>query len=206
MKNTDSPVPIGKDETSEQKLQNVHNDKKKEKNDKKKKKFNSWPLKALAISFVLSFAVNTASELVLTGAQLWLAIVLTLVILAVGAIFDIVGTASTSSDIQPFLAMASRKVKGAKTAVKLSKNSNIVSSVCCDIIGDVCGVVSGVCAATIASSVVSSASFIVNVLIYALIATATITLKAAGKSYAVKNANDITFFFAKILSIFVKEG
>ena len=87
----------------------------------KKKKFNTWPLKAMLITFGLSFVVNAGSELVLEGAQLWLAILLTAVIVAIGVLFDIVATASTSCDVQPFLAMASRKVKGAKMAVKIAK-------------------------------------------------------------------------------------
>ncbi|MGN1066234.1 MAG: hypothetical protein ACI4QH_00335 [Candidatus Fimimonas sp.] len=179
------------------------------KNDaKKKKKRNLWPLKAMLISFGLSFLVNVGSELVLNGAQLWLASVLTVAILALGVFFDMIGTAATSCDVQPFLAMASRKVKGAKTAVRLSKNSDVVSSVCCDIVGDICGIVSGVCAAAIATKLIAgnSADFWITVAIYALISTATISLKALGKGVAVNKANGIVFNVAKILSIFTKDG
>ncbi len=172
---------------------------------KKKKKRNLWPLKAFAITFLLSAAVNAASELVLEDSQVWLASILTLAIVAMGVFFDMIGTAATSCDIQPFLSMASRKVKGAKTAVRLAKNSDVVSSVCNDIIGDICGVVSGVCAATIAASLLGG-NFWITVLIYAAISTLTITAKAVGKGYAVNNANKIVFNTAKILSIFSKEG
>lgn len=179
--------------------------------DRKKKKRNVWPIKALIISFVLSFAVNAGSELVLEDAEWWLAALLTLVILAIGVSFDVIGTATTSCDVEPFLAMASRKVKGAKTAVKLAKNRDIVSSVCCDIVGDVCGIVSGVCAAAIVVRVTGFVeggvwSFLLSVLIYAVISTATITLKAACKKLAVNNAIGIVFGVAKVLSIFSKEG
>lgn len=179
------------------------------KNDaKKKKKRNLWPLKAMLISFGLAFLVNVGSELVLNGAQLWLASVLTVAILALGVFFDMIGTAATSCDVQPFFAMASRKVKGAKTAVKLSKNSDVVSSVCCDIVGDICGIVSGVCAAAIATKLIAgnNADFWITVAIYALISTATISLKALGKGIAVNKANGIVFNVAKILSIFTKDG
>jgi len=177
------------------------------KKDKKKKKRNLWPLKAMIITLILSFAVNAASELVLNDSQMWLAIVLTCIILALGVLFDMIGTSATSCDVEPFLSMASRKVKGAKTAVKLSKKSDIVSSVCCDIVGDICGIVSGVCAATIATYFLGNpSSFIIKVAIYAVISTATITLKAAGKGYAVNNANKIIFSVAKVLSIFNKNG
>lgn len=181
---------------------------KKDKTDgKKKKKRNWWPLKAFVLSLTLSFAVNAGSELVLEDAQLWLAIVLTLVILAFGVGFDMIGTSATSCEVGPFLAMASRKVKGAKTAVKLAKNCDVVSSVCCDVVGDICGVVSGVCAATIAVTVTqANNNFWISVLIYALISTATISLKALGKGVAVNKANTILFGVAKVLSVFSKDG
>lgn len=178
------------------------------KNDgKKKKKRNLWPLKAVIISFLLAFAVNAGSELVLEDAQLWLAVVLTLVILALGVLFDMIGTAATSCDVQPFLAMASRKVKGAKTAVKLAKNSDVVSSVCCDIVGDICGIVSGVCAATIAGKVIlgNGADFWFSVLIYAVISMATISLKALGKGVAISKSNGIVFGVARLLSVFSRD-
>lgn len=174
--------------------------------DKKKKKRNTWPLKALILSLGVSFVVNAASELVLEGAQLWLAILLTCIILLVGVIFDMVGTATTSCDIQPFLAMASRKVKGGKTAVKLAKTADVVSSICNDVVGDICGIVSGVCAAAIAISIMNPTNFFINVLVSTLISTATITLKAVGKGYAVNYANKIVFAAARMLSIFNKEG
>ncbi len=217
MKNSD-PVPLREEnESDEVSSKNVvETDKKKEKqcDKKKKKQRNLWPIKAMIITLFLSFAVNAGSELVLTGAQWWLASLLTLIILVLGVTFDMIGTASTSCDVEPFLAMASRKVKGAKTAVKLSKNSHIVSSVCCDIVGDICGIVSGVCAAAIFMSLANGfsdnlneiANFFVKVGISAIVSTATITLKAVGKNFAVINGNNIIFGVAKFLSVFHKEG
>lgn len=216
MKNNDT-VPLsesGKVEEKEQ-LQVVETagdsvktkDAIKKEKDKKKKKKNLWPLKALIITLFLSAAVNAASELVLTDAELWLSVLLTCIILAIGVLFDMIGTASTACDVEPFLSMASRKVKGAKTAVKLAKKSDIVSSVCCDIIGDICGIVSGVCAATIALYFVgNSASFVIKVAIYAVISTATISLKALGKGFAVNKSNKIIYAVAKVLSVFNKNG
>ena len=184
--------------------------KEKERDGKKKKKRNLWPLKVLLISLVLAFVVNAGSELVLQDTQLWVAGILTLVILAFGVFFDMIGTAATSCDVQPFLSMASRKVKGAKIAMKLAKNCDVVSSVCCDVVGDICGVVSGVCAATIAIEVTemveqASLDFWIRVIIYAVISTATITLKAVGKRVGVNKANGIVYGVAKVLSIFSRE-
>ena len=174
--------------------------------EKRKKKRNLWPLKALLISFVLAAVVNVGSELVLTGTKLWVSIVITVVIVLIGVFFDIIGTATTSCDIQPFLAMASRKVKGAKTAVKLAKNSDAVSSVCNDIVGDICGIVSGGCASTIVLSILPTKELWLSVLVYTVISTMTISLKAVGKGYAVNKANNIVFATAKVLCIFNKKG
>lgn len=215
MKNTDSVPrqdveeiqPIDNASTQEQKVTNKKKDK--ERPDKRKKKRNLWPLKAFVITLFLSATVNAASTLVLEEPEWWLATTLTVVILLLGVIFDVIGTAATSCDEGPFLSMASRKVKGAKLAVKLSKKSDVVSSVCCDIVGDICGIVSGICAAALANYTLKlngNASFWLSVLIYALISTLTITLKAIGKGIAVKNANKIIFGVAKTLSIFRKEG
>ena len=229
MKETDSSVPRSNNEKNDDQQLNIsaeHEEhqapaaaelhyKKSDKGrlDKKKKKRNWWPLKALAISLLLAFAVNALSSYTLSDTQLWVAVVVTVLILVLGVLFDMIGTAATSCDIGPFLAMASRKVKGGKTAVKLAKKRDVVSSVCCDIVGDICGIVSGVCAATIATNQIFGAdviglqgNFWVSVAIYAVISMATITLKAVGKGLAVKKANSIVFGVAKILSIFSKKG
>ena len=222
MKNTDSVPRQNADETIEnqddqsvqdapQQEKNVEVKKKSKErpNNKKKKKRNLWPLKALIITFVLAFAVNAGSEVILDEPQWWLATILTVVILLVGVIFDMIGTAATACDVQPFLAMASRKVRGGKLAVKLAKKSDVVSSICCDIVGDICGIVSGVCAASIVVDLLkdkTGGNFWWSVLIYAVISTLTITLKAVGKGIAVKQANKIIFGVAKTLSIFRKEG
>lgn len=216
MKNSDSVPLREQNEIDKSSVKSADEaEKKREKPDKKKKKQrNLWPLKAMIITLFLAFAVNAGSELVLTGAQWWLASLLTLVILILGVVFDMIGTASTACDIEPFLAMASRKVKGAKTAVKLSKNSHVVSSVCCDIVGDICGIVSGVCSAAIFISLANgfvgnlsdTAGFFVKVGISAVVSTATITFKAMGKNFAVLNSNKIIFGVAKLLSIFHKDG
>lgn len=210
MKTTD-PVPrtYKRDEATTEVV--THESDKKKKADKKKHKRNLWPLKAMLITLLLSALVNIISTLMLDGAKLWLAIVITLFIVLLGVVFDVIGTAATSCDMQPLLAMASRKVKGAKTAVRLAQKSDIVSNVCNDIVGDICGIVSGACAATITASALvnlqnTTLVMVLTIAVYAVISTLTITLKAVGKAIAVNNATNILFGVAKILSIFRKEG
>ena len=105
-----------------------------------------------------------------------------------------VGTAVASCDIQPFLSMSARKVKGAKTAVKLVKNAEKVSSVCADIIGDICGIISGACgAAIVIKQFADGTSIIISVLFSAFIAALTVFGKSLGKSYAMTNSNKIIY-------------
>ena len=210
MKTTD-PVPRANKHEEATNQVTPHEADKRKRPEKKKHKKNLWPLKAMLITLILSALVNLLSTLVLDGAKLWLAILITLLIVFLGVIFDTIGTAATSCDIQPLLAMASRKVKGAKTAVKLAKKSDIVSNICNDIIGDICGIVSGACAATITASALSGLSnstlvIGLTIAVYAAISTLTVTLKSFGKTLAVNKGTDIILGVAKILSIFHKEG
>ncbi len=114
-----------------------------------------------------------------------------------------IGTAVTACDIEPFLSMSARKVKGAKMAVKLVKNAEKVSSVCADIIGDICGIVSG--GAIVLMQFVNNGSIFISVLFSAVIAALMVSGKALGKSYAMSKSNKIIFFVAKTLSVFKKD-
>ncbi len=175
---------------------------KEQNNEKRKKPRNLWPLKALLITLCISFAFNLVSELVLSDTSLVFALILTVAILIIGIFFDVIGTATTACDFEPLLSMSSRKIKGSKLAVKMVKNSDVVASICCDIIGDICGIISGVCGAAIVTVTLENPNLFLSVLIYAMISTATITGKAIGKNFAINNSLKIVMSTAKVLSIF----
>jgi CBS domain containing-hemolysin-like protein len=104
--------------------------------------------------------------------------------------------------------MSSRKVKGAKTAVKLIQNADKVSSFCNDVIGDICGIISGSAGSIISVTLASTFSiniFITTLITTAVIASLTIGGKALGKSYAINKNNLILYQFAKFLSYFKGE-
>ena len=101
--------------------------------------------------------------------------------------------------------MNSRKIKGAKLAVRFKKNANKVSNFCCDVIGDVCGIISGSIAVVLATSlsrVLNINLFVALVLFSAITAALTIGGKALGKSFAINKSNLILFEFAKLVSNF----
>lgn len=119
-----------------------------------------------------------------------------------------IGVAVTSADIEPFNSMSSRKVKGAKTAVKLIKKSDKVSSFCNDVIGDICGIISGSAGTIVSVSLSNTLSFsplLTTLITTACIASLTIGGKALGKSYAVNKNNLILYKFAKLVAHFRKE-
>ena len=179
---------------------------KSEKPKKKKGKKVPWPVKSLIITLILSSGFNILSELVvanLTLKTIFIAYILILVIVLISIIADIIGVAATSCDIQPFLAMAARKVKGAKIA----KNRDVVNSVCSDIIGDICGIISGACGAAIITVMAISDSkinLIASVVCSTVIAALMITGKAMGKKLGLNKASQIVLGVAKVLSVFSK--
>ena len=119
-----------------------------------------------------------------------------------------VGIAVATSDEAQFHSMVTKRVKGAKMALKLKKNADKVSSFCNDVVGDICGIVSGSTGAVIAIKIVENYSFnslIITLIVMGIISALTIGGKALEKGYAMKKSNKILFNFSKILSVFSKE-
>lgn len=177
--------------------------------EKKKKELINWRwiLTIIMLAFSLSVVLSFISEVSIKKATLSMSILITLVFIFLGILFDIIGVSVTASDEAIFHSMSARKVKGAKVAVKFKKNADKVSSFCCDVVGDICGVISGASGITITALLVQSYSL--NVLLVTLITTGIISAltiggKALGKSFAINKSNIILYEFAKIVSIFYK--
>ena len=101
------------------------------------------------VAFVLSFGLSYISQSTIPKLSLVFGIIITLLFIFIGVLFDIIGVSVTSADEAVFHSMSSRKVKGASLAVKFKKNADKVSSFCCDVIGDICGIISGAAGTTI---------------------------------------------------------
>ena len=111
-------------------------------------------------------------------------------------------------DVTAYTAMASRKIRGAKQAIRLVQNAERVSNVCNDVVGDICGIVSGAMGAAIIGRLVIGAThtetLFYNVFLSALIAAVTVGGKAVGKQIAMQYSKQIVFAAARVLSIFRK--
>ena len=99
-----------------------------------------------------------------------------------------------------------KKVKGAKTAIKLIRSAPKVSNICNDVIGDICGVLSGAISAMLTVKITQSIglSFDIQFIMSALVASITVGGKALGKNFAKTKCTNIIYAVAKILSIFEK--
>ena len=166
-----------------------------------------WIVKIILISFIVALTFAIISETIIPKVNIVLGIIILIVFIILGVIFDMVGVAVTAADPVPFYSMASRKVKCANVAVKLKKNANKVSSFCNDVIGDICGVISGSVGVIIAKSLSTNLnfnSFVISLFVTSIIASLTIGTKAISKSYAINKANIILYKFSEIIYIFYK--
>lgn len=166
----------------------------------KSKQNIKWILLITSLTFVISMIFSYLSETILKKSNFAIELLVLLIVILIGIIFDMIGVAVTTCAEHPFHAMASRKIKGAKTAIKLIKNKDKVSSFCNDVIGDICGIVSGTAGVIIATSIAKN-SIICSLLVTATISSLTIGGKALGKKVAVNKSENITRIVSKILSI-----
>ena len=174
---------------------------------KKKNDNTKWIITVMITSFILSIVFSTLSETIIPNISIIFGILLIIVFIFIGIIFDMIGVAITASNETPFHSMASKKVKGSSHSVKLLKNSDKLASICNDVIGDVCGVVSGSAGILVSSKLSSilNINYALTVLIMTgLIASLTITGKALGKTKAIKNSEEITFKVGKFLNLIKK--
>ena len=180
--------------------------KRKEKINKKKTEYK-WMLKIVLIAFALSFGLSYVSQVTIPNLSLFFGILITLLFIGIGILFDIIGVSVTSSDETVFHSMNSRKVPGADIAVKFKKNASKVSNFCCDVVGDVCGIISGTAATAIATILANQFNWsllFTELFVAAIVAALTIGGKALGKGFAINKSDIILYQFAKTVSHFYK--
>lgn len=168
-------------------------------------KKDNWIYKVFLMTFFLAIAFSFLSNAITTNANLVVMIIITFVVIGIGIIFDMIGTASLTSNEATFHAKSSRKIKGAKESLSLIKNSVKVSSVCNDVIGDVCGIISGGMGAMIAlsiSKIFNGNVLISSIIVSSMISSLTVGGKAIFKRVAIKKCDDIVFLVGKIKNVF----
>lgn len=168
----------------------------------------NWIYKVFLLSFILSIVFSGISTIMADKFNTIILVVITILVIAIGIIFDMIGVAVLTSNEANLHAKASKKLKGAKEAISLLKNATKVSSVCNDVIGDICGIVSGSLGAVLTLEIANYFNFsatITTIMVTAVISALTVGCKAIFKEVATKNSDSIVFAVGKILSIFKKQ-
>lgn len=170
-----------------------------------KKKTRHWVTTIFFVTILVSACISFLSDLVMENSNMAVAFVILLLIIVIGIVFDIVGMAVASADEKPFHSMAAKKVPGAQESIRLLRNAERVSSICCDVVGDICGVVSGAASATIALQVIAKLQFgwpdAITLAMSSLVAALTVGGKAVGKGLAVNSSTSIVYLTGQLIYV-----
>ena len=170
---------------------------------RERRKTIRWVVTVFFVTIVISGVISLISDEVMEGSSLAVAFLILLAIVFVGIIFDVVGMAVASADEKPFHSMAAKKVPGAQEAIRLLRNAERGSSICCDVVGDICGVVSGSASATIAALILTNVEVGwprgISLVMSALVAGLTVGGKAIGKTFAVNSCTEIVHLVGRVI-------
>lgn len=173
------------------------------------KRSMKFSLTIAVITFVLAAIFSIISTSVLSDVIWVFGLLIVLVIVSIGVMFDMLGIASTAANEQPFHAMAAEKVPGAKEAVIIIRNADKFASFCNDVIGDISGIVSGTATAIVVLQIAelfgqgegSTWQLTLSVVLTSIVAAITVGGKALGKYFAINASTTIIFFAGKTISI-----
>ena len=173
----------------------------------KKDNKTKWVIEVILITFIISMAMSYITTNRISNLNIGFAILILIVVVLIGILFDIIGVAVTVADEAELHAKATKKIKGAKTSIKLIQKSAMVANICSDVIGDICGVLSGAISALIAVKLVQGYNIpnYFQYIISALVASLTVGGKAIGKNIANTESTKIVHTVGKIGSKFYKE-
>lgn len=178
------------------------------KKEKARQSKQKWVLTVVCLSFGLSIVMSFVTSLFVESAGLFVALLSLIVLVLLGIITDVIGTAVTSADEQPFIAMASKRIMGARQALKLIRKAERVSSLLNDVVGDIVGIISGSAGSVIAVYLVSLGlkSAVASMLITAFTSAFMIGGKAYGKGIAIDNSDRIVLAVGKLMAFFERKG
>ena len=159
-----------------------------------------WFITIFITTFILSITFSYISTNALNNLDVIPAMIILILVILVGIVFDIIGVAITVANEHEFHAKATKKVKGAKTSIKLIKNSARVANICADVIGDICGVLSGSISALIAAKIAEKTGVNLQFVISASVAAITVGGKAIGKEIANRNSTQIVHYVGIVLN------
>ncbi len=166
-------------------------------------KKSTWIIIIFVLTFLLSITFSTVSNVIANNLNIYFVLVILFLVIFTGITFDMIGVAALTSNEATFHAKATKKIKGAKSSIKIIKNSSKMATICCDIVGDICGIVSGSLVTILAIYIANHIDnlSLITILITAVVSALTVGLKAVLKIVAVKKCDNIIEIVGKILSI-----
>jgi CBS domain containing-hemolysin-like protein len=167
-----------------------------------------WFIQIFITTFMLSIIFSYISTNGVANLSLFPAILILLLVIFIGILFDVIGVAVTFANEEEFHAKATKKVEGSKSSIKLIKNASKVANICADVIGDICGVLSGAVSALIAVKISQEfgLNFNLQFLLSALVSALTVGGKAIGKEIANNYSTPIVHAVGIVLNKFKKEN
>ena len=175
------------------------------------KENNKWIIITFVATFILSIVFGGVSNIVVEKLNIFLAIIVLILVILTGILFDMIGMAIATCDEAPFHAKASKKKSGAKEVIALLKEKEKATNVCNDLLGDICGIISGSACALIAlklSNILRLDMVIVSLVLSAIVAAVTVGGKAIGKGIAMNKAENIMYMVGNVIHVVkpIKEG
>lgn len=163
-----------------------------------------WTIKITIVTFLTSGMFSFLSEISSKYLNVVISVCILCLLILVAIVTDGIGVAATACDEKSLYRMKQSGVKYSDIALKLVKNAEKISNICCDVLGDICGIISGSClvAITLSLSFVNIGYWL-NILLSALVAAATVGGKAFNKSVAIKHAPEVMILTSKLVSIFI---
>ena len=168
------------------------------------KENKKWLITTFILTFALAMVFGGVSNVVIEKMNLIMAIVVLVLVIALGIAFDMIGMAIATCEEAPFHAKAAKKHNGAKEVLRLLKAKDKATNVCNDLIGDICGIVSGSAGALIAiklSTLFNIDVVIVSLVLSAFVAMITVGGKAIGKGISMNNAENIMYMVGAVIHL-----
>ncbi len=168
------------------------------------KENKKWLITTFILTFALAMVFGGVSNVVIEKMNLVMAIIVLVLVIALGIMFDMIGMAIATCEEAPFHAKAAKKHSGAKEVLRLLKAKDRATNISNDLIGDICGIVSGSAGALIAiklSTILSIDVVIVSLVLSAFVAMITVGGKAIGKGISMNNAENIMYMVGAVIHL-----
>lgn len=167
-----------------------------------------WAIRMFLIAISLSLFFGFISQTLLNSMGIIVATICIASFIFLSVLFDMIGIAAASADIEYFVELEKRNEKGASTGIKLCKHSEKVCSFCADVVGDICSTLCGAGGACIVVALTnqiadSNIILLISISVSALIAGISIFFKAIMKERALRRANKIILNIAIMLDTFL---